>query len=1567
MTPHRWRQINDILDAVIGLDSAGRKAFLERACGPDQDLRREIESLIRAQEESQGFIETMPMGVITSMFPQTESLLGQSFDHYQILSSLGTGGMSEVYLARDARLGRLVALKLLRPHENDSKKIDRFRQEAWAASALNHPNILTIFEVGEKDGRHFIVSEHVEGETLRRAIGRGKLEPLEAVNYVAQIAGALTAAHAAGIVHRDIKPENLMTRPDRLIKVLDFGIAKLTQRPAFFETMAFTPEDSPTEPGMIIGTVHYMSPEQVRGQEVDARSDLFSLGVVFYELLTGVRPFRGDTQSDILAALLEKTPPPLSDFTPGVPAELERIVSKLLTKNPEGRYQTASELRSALVSIARRLEMETNRESAVLQTQPFSTPAAPVSDRRPATVVYASLNGCAALIERLEPDEADEIMDQIKSESAEAVASFGGVVNRCADEEFVALFGVPMTGEDDFLRAVRAGLSVRAALQKISDQLEARFGRRPQLSIGICSGTVILRGQEGAEYSVSGDAMQIAARLAAQAQSDEILLSPETQRLVAPFFKLEEKGVLTFNPSEPPAMVYRVLGESGVRTRLEAAEVAGLTPYTGREKELAILLSLLERTAAGEGQVATILGEAGLGKSRLLHEFRVAVEQRPIALIEGLCRPQGAAAAYSPFIEALRCLFCLEPESTVEFSASSVLAGIKNISPDLEGYLHFYLGLLSIHTGQRTGSDLQGDDLKFAILDALCALFTVNAKQKTTVLLLEDWQWADEASIEVLRRLAGLASSYPLMIVVTCRPDRPPDWRSVDGQTTLQLNPLDERSSLQIMKSTLGAIDLPPGLSERLYQRTSGNPFFIEEVCRTLVERNRIVVSDGLAELTGALNDLQLPDTVQAVLRTRLNHLDADLQSTLRLASVLGREFNPPLLARMMENKESLRGRLAALERHGLIRQIRVVPDPLYRFHHALTQEVVYDSLLARQRKDLHEAAGRAIEEIYRERLEEQYELLMYHYSRSERWAKAIQYGREAAEKAERLSRFSEALAMLDQTEAWVSLLPDEEGRREILVNLQLRQERLCETLGMQDRQQLLIDRILTLAESTNDQAVISNALLRQGELETLRGSYEKAERALNEALRIKRELRDADGERLVLRSIGFFYWRTGRYEDAANANHEAIEIDRAQRDAAGYAKDLTNLASILRSQGRLEEAFAYSSEAIAIYEKLNRSVSQVYTLQVLANVHRDRGETDQAMACYQRADAIAAQNRLPLHRVILMSSMSGLYWQRGEYEKSIRLSNEQVELSRAHGVRKELARVLGTLGEHLLTLERFDLAAAPLQEAADTFGELGEKSAQARMLSSAAYVFERRAETSVALEAWEKVRRLEAGMGNISGEIEALEGMTRVARTELDRSDLALDCLRQARALAQQIGDRAKLGELGNTMAIIAWTLGDYPAALVSFEEALEAFRSLQDRVHEGLMLNSIGVTLHKLGSREEAVRRLEAALVVHGESGERLLEAQALAALGDIAWELGDAGGAQHRFESSLEIRRERNDRTGEGWMLQRLASVALSQGNRERAQKLVGEAAVTAEEIRDEKLQNACRDLGQEIDSR
>jgi serine/threonine protein kinase len=438
MQPDRWQSCTDVFNAAVEQPPDERAAFLERSCNGDEALRRKVELLLKYHDTAGDFIKSPAFQVAPELLVgDPEALIGQKIGHYKISESIGTGGMGEVYLATDIVAGRKAALKLLPAHFTaHAERLKRFQQEARAVVALNHPNILTVYEIGEDHSIHYIASELIEGETLRNRLTRGPMQLSEAVEIAIQVASALAAAHQAGIVHRDIKPENIMLRPDGYVKVLDFGIAKLAEQ----EVPATMPRDEAlmlveTNLGSVLGTVRYMSPEQACGGQVDKTTDIWSLGVVLYEMLTGHAPFTGDTPQDVMSSILEKEPLPLTRYIARAPAELQQIISKTLRKDRAQRYCSAHDLLQVLKDLRRKLEAELERAAAPLWLRWVRSPVAvvvmllaaalaltfPLFRHRNLTTISPSEKGIAVLpLENLSDDKenaffADGVQDELLS------------------------------------------------------------------------------------------------------------------------------------------------------------------------------------------------------------------------------------------------------------------------------------------------------------------------------------------------------------------------------------------------------------------------------------------------------------------------------------------------------------------------------------------------------------------------------------------------------------------------------------------------------------------------------------------------------------------------------------------------------------------------------------------------------------------------------------------------------------------------------------------------------------------------------------------------------------------------------------------------------------------------------------------------------------------------------------------------------------------------------------------------------------------------------------------------
>jgi class 3 adenylate cyclase/tetratricopeptide (TPR) repeat protein len=1225
-----------------------------------------------------------------------------------------------------------------------------------------------------------------------------------------------------------------------------------------------------------------------------------------------------------------------------------------------------------------------------LASPPLATPQL-TGERRHATIVFADLAGYTAMNERLDPEEVEALLGRIKEAAVAIIERHGGMVNQFVGDEVLALFGIPLAHEDDPLRAVRAALELHDMVRAMSPEVEERIGQPLRMHTGIHTGLIVTnqRDDRDGRIGIVGNTVNLGARLKALAAADDILLSPETQRAIAPFFDTQALDALSVKGKSEPVVPHRVVAPAKTRTRFEAVARRGLAPHVGRAAELATLRAGLDAACAGQGRVVTLAGEAGMGKSRLLHELRAAIDDTEIAVLQGSCLAYGDSTSYLPFLDAMQGLLGLREDDDPDQMVAKVVAGVQAIDaagPALDEHVPLYLHLLSLRSAAYPLPEhLTGEALQHAAEEALAELFLASARRQPVVLLLEDWHWTDEASAAALLHLANRLARARLLVVVTHRPDRPAswpaDWQAQGRHIRIDLGALTLVPTRMLMASRIAARELPDALIAVIQERTGGNPFFVEELCRALVEEGALVVRDDRAVLTQPIDELVLPDTVQAIIRTRLDRLDAGAKDVLRLASVIGKRFGQRLLAELYEGGARLDTVLASLVALDLLQETRGGPEVEYMFRQALTQEVAYESLRIEQRKALHALVGSGIEVLHAARLEEHVNLLLHHFRRAEVWPSAIAYGQRAAERAAALSQFQRAISILGDVLVWVAHLSDDEQRAGLLLDVLLRQERLYETLGRRNEQQGVIDRLFELlssadrpgdetarqraggrAETGGTAGRLAEVYVRQGDLHTQLGRYEDAERALDQALTRRQALGDPVGEAHVLRSMGFLRWHQGRYDEAVGCNEAALAIDRRGQDLAAMAMDLTNLGAVLRNVGDHARARDCLEEAQELYQAVGRPARQAFTLYSIANIARDLGDLDLAMAQYQRAHEIFTEHGDHVMSSRALAAMAGIHWENGHADESIRLSRDVVHMTREAAYGPGLSHALHTLAERLSAGGEHAAAVPYLLESTEVFAKLGERHSEAEVWERLARAYEQHLDDArQALAAWDNVRALRLQIRDRAGAMSALQEMARIAREKLRAPHEALAHLERALELAVELGGLAKQGEIRNAMGIVAWRLEDYPAALAYYEHARTCFRELGSTTHEGFILNSIGVTLHKLGRLDEALAHLEEALALHRQADQRLFAGHALAAMGDIHRERGAFDQALQAYQTSLELRRDIGDRRGEAWMHGALAQVHAARADRERMRVHVLAARAVLSQHPDDELGRVLDALG------
>ena len=1461
---------------------------------------------------------------------------GQQLFHYDILERLGVGGMGVVYKARDTRLDRVVALKVLSDHLlADEDAQERFLVEAKAAAALDHPNICAIHEVSESDdGRFYIAMQYYEGDTLRQRIDKGPVPLPQALDIATQICRGLVQASNQGIIHRDIKPANMILTADGTVKIVDFGLAKYAGT-----------EMSRT--GARVGTVDYMSPEQTRGETVDQRTDIWSLGVVLYEMLSGTLPFRAGSDHAVVNAILNSRPESIARLVPSLSPGVVSVVERAMHKDSERRYPDNA-------AILKDLEQLLDDPSC--QVSLDSTPSLPPEgERRRVTVIACSISGFESLLELLEPDEVEATLAHLRSTVRAVAEDYGGVLNEFSEDKIIVLFGVPITHEDDLLRAVRAALEIRG-----DDSGESQLPGGVELRIAVGTEQVAIRATDSGErrYRVGGTVVNDTTRLAALGAPGEILTSPDLARVVEPFVSTDEREAIELVPGQPVVTPVAILGESGHDSRLEASSPGTLTEFVGRDHELAALSQALEETQSGEGRLVTVVGDVGVGKSRLLFEFWRSLEDCNVRSTVGRCRERGTLTPLLPFIDSVKDMLGLE-KTLPDSAHDDVVAKTHELSPQLDAYLPAILQVLSIETHQYVlPSYLEGEDLQAALGEALISVFTLGSAGQPLVMLLEDWHWADEGSKEVLFLLREMVSAYPLLVIVTSRPVQTSQSSLPSGDLHLELAPLGGGPAAEMLSASCNRAKIPAELAELIGEKTGGNPFFIEELCRTLLESGTLVIEEGEARLAGSVDRLLIPDTVEAVLKSRLDRLDPEAREVLRCAAVIGRQFGLELLSRVVPSRPRLESALETLRSGGLIQRTGLVPEPTFRFKHALTLDVTYESLLERQRKERHAVVGEAIESLYADSPEEQSAHLAVHFAAAEDWNKAIRYGFAAASRAESLWRLPETVETLLRIRGWIERSDkDPEERSSLLVELLLDLERHLEKLGRRDDQQAVIDDLGELLPSDEPTKELGEVCVRQGDLYTLLDDYNGAQPLFSQALEIAEQLEDAELRGRTVRSFGHLLWRQGNYDEAVPWLEQAIEHARDSDNTGRLIVDLLNLGRALRRQDDFDRAMEIGDEALGLANETGNPADQSYAYNYRGHLLRAMARADDAIEAFTEGARLAREAGIPVREGFNMLGAAALYLEKGQLDEGLAAYRVSVQLARRANRADHLAQSLVLLAEALVKCGRSDESIPHFEEAVAVLRRIGIEEPVASALAQLANA-QQHAGLAEAEATWRQVAELQERLGDRQATLVALEHLASLRRTA-DRSESHW-LYRRALSLATELADRETEARIRNSLALLAWQGGEIDEAEKQYGKAAAILRREQEKQELGIVLNGLGAVLTKQDRVDDALKVLKEALAANREYDQQGAEADSLSALGAAARASGNLEGSAIWYQECVECRRKLGDRAGEGWALQRLSEVSQEAGDPQKADAFSAAALAIGREIGDKQLESLASEL-------
>jgi class 3 adenylate cyclase/tetratricopeptide (TPR) repeat protein len=886
-------------------------------------------------------------------------------------------------------------------------------------------------------------------------------------------------------------------------------------------------------------------------------------------------------------------------------------------------------------------------------------------ERKQVTVLFADIAGFTSLSERLDPEDVHGLMTRALELMLAEVHRYEGTVNQFLGDGIMALFGAPIAHEDHAQRAVHAALAIRAALDGYRKDLQHRRGIDFQVRQGLNTGLVVVGGIGNdlrMDYTAAGDTTNVAARLEQMAQPGSIVIAEPTHRLTAGYFHIRPIGMLHLRGKVEPVSAWEVVTAREPRGRLEVEAERGLTALVGREREMATLWDFLERARAGQGQMVFVVGEPGIGKSRLVYELHRRVGDAA-GWLEGRCVSFGRSIPFYPLIDLLRRRLGIEDGDDEPTVISKIEGGILPLGDDLRPILPYVRYLLAVDPGDTAVSRMDSQERRGELFDALRRLLLRDAESRPQVMVYEDLHWTDKATEEYLALVADSLPASPVVLLLTYRPGYSHPFGERTYQTRIAPGALSTGDSVAMARAMLAAERLPDGLQALIARKAEGNPFFVEELIRSLREAGSLRPDGDGWMLTQQLEELIVPDTIQDVIAARIDRLPEASKRVLQVASVIGREFSRQLLDRIVEpgtRTETVVRELIAIE---LIYEKRVFPDFEYSFKHALTQDVAYGSLLVQRRKELHRLIAVTIEDLYGDRLAEQYEVLAHHFEKAEAWDKALEYLIKAADKAARAFATRDALALYDAAEAMADRLRDgvpadtrtaiHRGRAELYVLVsdfdrarveweevrrQARQtgDRHAEGaalvamgqaswLGHHFDQSLGDSRqAAEIAEAIGAPSILAGSLLNEAIVYEVTGEVTgdlaEARTKFDRALVLSRQSNDVVNEATALVFGAELEGWEGHYERAAQLYHEGIRLGRAHNVLVPVLEGMFMSGVNFTGQGAYDRALAVLEDGLALAERVGDENYTPRYLNSLGWLHMECGDVDRARELNQRA-----------------------------------------------------------------------------------------------------------------------------------------------------------------------------------------------------------------------------------------------------------------------------------------------------------------------------------------------------------
>jgi class 3 adenylate cyclase/tetratricopeptide (TPR) repeat protein len=913
----------------------------------------------------------------------------------------------------------------------------------------------------------------------------------------------------------------------------------------------------------------------------------------------------------------------------------------------------------------------------------LTTRSAIEGERKLVTVLFADLANYTSMSEKLDPEEVHQIMDGCFKILLDEIHRYEGTIDKFTGDGVMALFGAPVAHEDHAQRACYAALAMQRALEEYGEKIRKECGVEFKMRVGLNSGPVIV-GSVGddlrMDYTAVGDTVNLASRMQTMARPGTVLVSADTHRMARDFFKFEPLGKVQVKGKEKPVEAYQLVEVGGVETRIEAAVARGLTKFVGRRREMAALQEAFEKAESGSGQVVCIVGEAGVGKSRLVLELRGMIPQEEYTYLEGRCLHYGGSMAYLPLIDILRSYFDIKGGEREFVIKKKISEKISRLDGKLKGILPPLHEILSLKVEDEEYANLDLQKKRERTFEAIRDLLIRESENKPLILAVEDLHWVDRTSEDFLTYFMGWLANARILLLLLYRPEYTHLWASKSCYNQIRVDQLSANTSAELVQYILEEGEVAPELRDLILNRAAGNPLFMEEFTHTLLENGSIQKKDHQYVLSRRVADIQVPDTIQGIVAARMDRLEENLKRTMQVASVIGRDFAYRILQTITGMREELKSYLLNLQGLEFIYEKSLFPELEYVFRHALTQEVAYNSLLLKRRKEIHQRIGKAIEELYPDRLEEFYEALAFHFKQGESSDKAIDYLIKSGEKSYDRYAVEEAHQHFKEAFDILSSKPSRAKEEDcLLIDLLLKWAYVFyfrgDFRGLTD----LFQAHEGLAESLDDKARLGMFFGWLGLALYCRGKVKDSYRYLGKALKLGEEIEDQQVIGYACAWLTYTCFDLGLLDEAILFGERAQEICRSREsDRYLYFKSLGGLGEAYFARGEVKKVFE-AGEALLEYGQRHtsiRSLGMGYVTMTLA--HEMGGDFPSAIECATCALEVAVD---PFWALTARVNLGINYVLNGQFQEGEDALQEALAYSQDFGIEVVEAPVQACLG----------------------------------------------------------------------------------------------------------------------------------------------------------------------------------------------------------------------------------------------------------------------------------------------